>query len=195
MGPPCAWPASLSALFTEANVDATDYDEGELCGPYNALLDFYFPWEEGWNVVPEFRRPRNGDTLDFITSFLVTRQKVPFLFLEVKPASHVEAAASRAAADDHMRDIFLALSEAQVPTLHGFSALGSRLCHYSLNTATGELSPHQIPKDPRFLTDTAPAAAWNLDILRDEGDMYFQNTVCQIKRDLDQHTLMGTFRQ
>lgn len=185
MGPPCAWPASLSALFTEANWTPFDNDASELCGPYNAFLDFYFPWEEGWNVVPQFRRPRRGDSLDLITVFLVTRQQAPFLFLEVKPASHVEGAASRAAADDHMRDVFLALAEARVPILHGFSALGSRLRHYSLNTQTGELSPHQIPKDPRFLTDTAPATAWSLDILCDEGVNHFQITVDQIKRDVE----------
>lgn len=191
--PPCAWPAKLSALFAERNWSpCKDHDESDLCGPYNALLDFYFPWEEGWNVVPQFRRPRQRDTLDFITVFLVTRQHVPCLFLEIKPASHVNGAASRAAADDHMRDIFLDMAEARVHTLHGFSALGSRLCHYSLNTATGELSPHRIPKDPRFLTDTAPATGWNLDILCDEGEKYFQTTVGRIKRDLD---LMGTSRQ
>ena len=179
---PCAWPASLSTLFNEAN--AADQDESELCGPYNALLDFYFPWEGGWNIVPQFRRPRKPDTLDFITLFIVTRQKIPFLFLEIKSAGCIQYSGSRAAADDHMRDAFIDLAHVEVPTLHGFSAMGSKLCHYSLNTATCELIPHQIPRDPRFIKDTAPAAAWNLDILCDEGVKQFSDTVGQIKRDL-----------
>lgn len=180
---PCVWPASLSALFNEAN--AADQDESELCGPYNALLDFCFPWEEGWNIVPQFRRPRKRGTLDFITLFLVTRQKLPCLFLEIKSEGCIHNLGSRAAADDHMREVFMALSPVQVPILHGFSAMGSRLRHYSLNTATCELIPHQVPRDPRFIKDTAPAASWNLNILCDEGVNEFSDTVGQIKRDLE----------
>ena len=174
------WPTSILALFKAVNWHSSD--ASELYGPYNALLDFLFPWEGGWNVVPQFRQPRNRDTLDFVTVFLVTRQKVPVFFLEIKPASHLNSNASRAAADEHMRDVFLALAEAQVPTLHGFSALGPWLCHYRLNTATGELSPHQIPSNPRFLTDTAPAAAWCFDILHDKGHTLIQDVADQVKR-------------
>ena len=134
--------------------------------------------------MPQFRRPRKRDTSDFITVFLVTCQKHPFLFLEVKPASHVEGAASRAAANDHTRDMFLDLAEARFHTLHGFSALGFRQYLYLLNTATGELSLHQIPRDPHFLKDTAPATDWSLDILCNEGKEHFQTVVIQIKSDL-----------
>ena len=43
MGPPSAWPASLSALFTEANLASTIYDESELCGPYIAPSRLLLP--------------------------------------------------------------------------------------------------------------------------------------------------------
>ena len=174
------WPARILALFEAVNWASSD--ASELYGPYNALLDFCFPWEAGWNVVPQFRQPRKRDTLDFTMMFLVTFRKTPVFFLEVNPASHLHGMGSRAAADEQMRDAFLTLdSQVQLPIFHGFSALGCSLSHYKLETETGELTPYQIARSPRFLTDTAPTAAWSLDILHDKGHMAFQDVVDQVK--------------
>lgn len=175
------WPARILALFEAA--DWASADESELYGPYNALLDFCFPWEEDWNVAPHLRQPRRSDTLDDSAMiFLVALQKVPVFFLDVKPASHLHHAANRAAADEQMRDTFRALySQAHIPSLHGFSELGSSLSHYKLETETGELTPHQIARSPQCIVDTAPAAAWSLDILHDKGSMVFQGIVNQVK--------------
>lgn len=174
------WPASILALFDA--LDRASDDASWLYGPYNALLDFCFPWEEGWSVVPLFRQSKTRDVSDFTMMFLVMFRKTPVFFLAVNPASHIHSIASRAAADKQMRGEFRALySQAQVPMLHGFSAVGRCLSHYTLDTVTGELTPHQIPRSLRFLTDTAPADAWSLDILDDKGSMVFQDIIGQIK--------------
>ena len=52
----------LIALF-EA-VDWESPDESELYGPFNALLDFYFPWEAGWNVVPRRVKSTQGSSAE-----------------------------------------------------------------------------------------------------------------------------------
>lgn len=120
---PRMWPAGIVALFDA--LDRASDDASELYGPYNALLDFCFPWEEGWSVVPQFRQTKTRDVLDFTMMFVVMFRKTPVFFLEVNPASHICSMASRAAADKQMRDEFRALwSQAHVPMLHGFSAVG-----------------------------------------------------------------------
>lgn len=140
------WPSTLLTLFEAVKWDSGD--ENDLLGPYNALLDFCFPWEEGWIVVPQFRRPSKIGTLDFVSVFVVFHQKTPRFFLEIKPACHSDSIASRAAADEQMRDMSVLLSGAQTPMLHGVSALGPRMSQYKLDTSTCELSPYQIPRHP-----------------------------------------------
>lgn len=174
-------PARIIALFDA--IDDTKSDETELYGPYNALLDFCFPWEEGWNVVPQYRQPRNRDTIDFTTVFLVARRKIPVFFMDIKPAAHVRNLSTRASADEQMRDRFAVLEEfVQTPRLHAFSALGSRLAHFDLICDDMELTPSEIPRNPRRITDTAPASLWNIDVLTETGFAQFMDVVADVKQ-------------
>ena len=173
-------PSKIVALF-EA-VDAFTSDETEIYGPYNALLDFCFPWEEGWNVIPQFRQPRKRDTIDFTTVFVVSRQQVPVLFLDAKPGFHICNCGARASADEQMRDLFFVLGEDVVTArLHAFSALGNQLSHYKLVCENMELTPHEVPRSPRHVTDTAPASSWNIDILTEDGFACLMEIVADVK--------------
>ena len=101
------WPAKITRLLTVAAWDSPD--ECGFYGAYNALLDFCFPWEDGWNIVPQIRQ--SSKSANVKTVFVITRGKDPFLFLEVNPADDINSKASRAAADSSMRDMFMALAE------------------------------------------------------------------------------------
>ncbi len=170
------WPPKILALFDAANWDSSD--ESELFGPYNALLDFCFPWEEGWSIAPQYSQPTKGDDTHFTTVFLVARKKVPVFILQIKPASHIHHTASREAADKQMREILIGLlSAVQLPTLHGFSALGSRLSHYKPNTSTSELSPKGTFREP----ECTPAHAWCMNVLQDEGERQFRGITQDVK--------------
>ena len=161
-------PPKILALFDA--VDTLSTDETELYGPYNAFLDFCFPWEEGWNVVPHYRQPRKRDTIDFTTVFLVVRHKIPVLFVEIKPASHLQNLGTRASADEQMRDRFAVIQELVLtPRLHAFSALGNKLAHYKLMAGDLELIPNEIPRNRRYVTDTAPKSLWNIDVLTEDS--------------------------
>lgn len=174
-------PPKIAALF-EAVEDAT-LDETELYGPYNALLDFCFPWEEGWNVVPQYCQPRRWKTTDATTVFLVKNQKVPVFFLQVKPAAHLQNLATRASADKQMRERFAELQElVQTPKLHAFSALGSKFAHYKFTSKDMELSPAETPRNACYLTDTAPMNSWDADLLTQDGLSLFMNVVSDVKQ-------------
>lgn len=174
-------PPKILALFDA--VDTLSTDQTELYGPYNAFLDFCFPWEEGWNVVPQYRQPRKRDTIDFTTVFLVARHKIPVFFVEIKPASHLQNLGTRASADEQMRDRFAVLQELILtPRLHAFSALGNKLAHYKLIAGDLELIPNEIPRNHRYVTDTAPKSLWDIDVLTEDGFARFMDVVADVKQ-------------
>lgn len=169
------WPSKLIALFDA--VDWESSDESELYGPFNALLDFYFPWEAGWNVVPHRVKPTQGSSAESEFVLLVAREQSPVLILQVKSASHIDDPGSRVAADQLMRQTLRALqSESGWPCLYGFSMLGPRLYHYELSTSSGTLNPQRNLRNAKDPTDSAPAHCWRHDsnILQDMGRSYFR---------------------
>jgi hypothetical protein len=66
-----------------------------------------------------------------------------------------------------------------LPTLHAVSALGTRLCFYSVNLQETDLviMPQAIPRDPIKVTDTAPAGRWALDVLEPAGEVRFREVI------------------
>jgi hypothetical protein len=172
------WPEKIIDLFSA--VDWESNDESELYGPYNALLDFCFPWEEGWNIVPQ---PKKRETIDFTTIYSIEKKKIPIFFLEIKPLHHIFNIATREAADEQMRDRFVSLLPLIVtPKLHGISALGKKLSHYCLDKTTRELQPIGIQRDPQYIIDTAPSERWDIDILDADGCNRFNEIVGTVKQ-------------
>lgn len=174
------WPPKIISLF-EA-VDFQSNDETQWYGPFNALLDFCFPWENDWNIVPQYRQPKKKETIDFTTIYIVEKKRIPVFFMEIKPLDHIENISTRSSADEQMRDRFASLLPLiKTDILHGISALGIKLSHYYLDKETLKIEPPGIIKDPSIIKDIAPAIRWNIEILKDDGYEKFMDIVKQIK--------------
>lgn len=82
-----------------------------------------------------------------------------------------------------MRDRFAVLQELILtPRLHAFSALGNKLAHYKLIAGDLELIPNEIPRNRRYMTDTAPKSLWNIDVLTEDGFARFMDVVADVKQ-------------
>jgi hypothetical protein len=67
-----------------------------------------------------------------------------------------------------------------VPTFHGISAFGTRLCFYTCDQATRRITPGKIPRNDDFITDVAPIERWDCDILGEEGEARFRTIVAEV---------------
>ena len=63
------------------------------------------------------------------------------------------------------------------------SALGTKLCFYSLNATDGgaEIEPEEIPRHSTRLNDTAPADCWDCDLLDPAGEKPLREVVHKVK--------------
>ena len=102
-------------------------------------------------------------------------------FVEVKTALTITVLSSRADADDQMRERLRQLYDQSLSELHGISALGTKLCFYSLNKSLESLTPLAIPRNETYINDTAPVDRWNSDILTDNGYNRFMGVCDDVK--------------
>ncbi|KAG2114983.1 hypothetical protein BD769DRAFT_1610467 [Suillus cothurnatus] len=132
-----------------------------------SLFDAITP---GYTVHPQY--PVGRDTIHFVITFALTTKASPVFSVEVKPPSHITTASKRKAADEQMRSRFPELrDQIRIPTLHGMSAMGSMVCFYEMETATGQISPDD--------TD------WNLDIMTPVGWQKLMAVIFHIKTMVD----------
>jgi len=175
------WPEHIQEQFATVTAFG-EVDETEYYGPYNGLLFELFPPLEHFMIVPQFKRPRYPQYIDFSTIFIVQREKRPVFFIEIKPSGHIRKVSERISADQQMRERFDAFfDEVNIKTLYGISALGTKICVYAYETETGKLTPEDIERDPKYVTDRAPANRWNLDILEPEGEQRMKEIVAHVK--------------
>ncbi|KAF8429911.1 hypothetical protein BGX38DRAFT_1232645 [Terfezia claveryi] len=133
-------------------------------------------------IVPQYKRPEESKSVDFATTFLVSHNEHPIFFLEVKASDHINHISTRGDADKQMRERFKKVfDEVKVDILYGVSAIGTRFCVYQVNAASGYIEPEAIPEDPIRVTDTAPAARWDLDVMTVEGRKRLLEVVGHIK--------------
>ncbi|KAI5799187.1 hypothetical protein DFH27DRAFT_87171, partial [Peziza echinospora] len=120
--------------------------------------------EVGW------RKGRIRMSVDFTTIFIVRRDRHFVLFLEIKATNHISNILTRESADQQMNDRFKGLfDDVKIPRLYGISALGSKICIYTLDRDTGDFMPQEIPTSRGRITDTAPADRWSFDIVTPGG--------------------------
>lgn len=103
--------------------------------------------------------------LDFVVYFRVDLHRIPVFFVEVKTALTITILSARADADDQMRQRLRQLYDQSLSELRGISALGTKLCFYSLDKSLESLTPLAIPRNEAYINDTAPVARWDSDIL------------------------------
>ncbi|KIJ24786.1 hypothetical protein M422DRAFT_39007 [Sphaerobolus stellatus SS14] len=175
------WPEYIQEQFATVTPFG-EVDETEYYGPYNGLLFELFPSPEHFMIVPQYKRPRYPQSADFSTIFTVQHRKQPVFFIEIKPSGHIRKLSERVSADQQMRERFDALSdEVNIPTLYGVSVLGTKLCVYTYETETSKLTPGEIERDPKYVTDRAPAGRWNLDIMESGGEQRMREIVAHVK--------------
>lgn len=104
------------------------------------------------------------------------------MFVEIKPLCKISLSSARADAHDQMCDRFRAyLQAATPPTLIGLSAFGHMVCPYELTTATGDVTPKELPLFLNYVTDIAPQERWDLDLMTDEGRNQLVAIIEQVK--------------
>jgi hypothetical protein len=80
-----AWDHLILKSF--AKVDPNETVEAYWYGPYNMLLNYFFPFVEDYEVAPQFILPPYK-AIGFMTMYLVSVGSHPIFFLKVKPTDY-----------------------------------------------------------------------------------------------------------
>ena len=182
------WPAHITSKF-DTTGPGGDYDESTYYSPYNALLNYLFPSEEDFMIIPQFKRPQQAKSIDFTTVFIIERGKKPVFFMEIEPAGHLHQPSSRRYADNQVReraDDFIA-DGLGIKTVYGVSAIGTRMCLYQLSQETREIEPPAINNQLHRSIDTVPEKWWSLDVLSPEGEKRLREVVAHVKMMCAEH--------
>ena len=122
---------------------------------------------------------------DLVATFGVEAGDSLVLFVEIKPPTHLKYPSTRAAADAEMRSRFADLyDECRFPRLYGVSAMGKKICIYSLDLKDerSKIQPEQLSDSSNPLFESAPVSRWDLDITTEEGYKTFMKVVDDIKQ-------------
>ena len=108
--------------------------------------------------------------MDYVVLFEIFLEKKPVFVLELKAPSTIEFISTCAEADEQIRTRLGDLAGRRpLPTLRGVSAIGTKLCFYTIDKATVEMTPKQIARHPTRVNDIAPAHRWDVTSLRQEA--------------------------
>ena len=179
------WSETISKQFQL--VDRSTTDESEYYGPYTTLLTDLFPHVDDFQVAPRFSEgPISPSSVDSTIIYVVTKQKVPVFFIEVRPYIHLQNPGQRGDADAQMRrmfrDLVFGVLPLAIPKLYGVSAMGTCLSIYEYTKATRILLPHAITPDPNIIiNDVAPQERWNYELLEASGEEKFKAIVAEVK--------------
>jgi hypothetical protein len=175
------WPEKIVRQFqaVPSNPKQCDFH-----GPYNKLLYTFFPPDSDFTVVPQYLQPSFRDAADLIVCFEVHLKNLPVLIVELKDPSAILRKSARGEADDQIRrrigDI---VQDCPLPTLHAISALGTRLCFYSMDTIDApdeDILPLQIARHPTRVNDYAPAVRWEYDVMEERGEAKLRAVIQEV---------------
>ncbi|KAI0256055.1 hypothetical protein BJV78DRAFT_1168886 [Lactifluus subvellereus] len=174
------WPQWLVNSFLSANQPQYVTDESVFYGPYTRLLSHLFGIEAPFEISYDI--PQTTHESFNVIAFLVTLDKCPVFFIEVKPPASLSLDAKRRQADDRMRDHFRDLHlrhSLLTPRLPGISAFGTHMAFYEYVVAENRVTPRAITPDPHY--DVAPVERWNYNILDGEGINRMHQVVQDVK--------------
>ena len=174
------WPQYILNCF--ATVPDASAQESDYYGPYDALLNYLFPPSEGYMVSPQHKEPNRYDSVDMTIVYLIQRRRHVVFFLEIKVGGDIDHISARAKADEQVRQRYAEVFESAAPTLHGASALGTRLCFYRLDRESREITPAPNEGNPRYVVDTAPRDRWCHDIMEPAGEQELLSVASEVKR-------------
>jgi hypothetical protein len=172
------WPENIHRSFKVCGGE-----ESMFFGPLTRLMYTLFPLDGPYEFMPLFKNWYQ-DSSDLIPVLVVTVNRHPVFFIDIKPLASLLDGSKREEADEQMRRRFSDLSqELTIPTLHGVSAFGSRrLSFYEYDAATSNLQPEQVPRTHGSVpADVAPISRWDYDVLEPEGANRLKDVVKKVK--------------
>jgi len=136
------WPDKVLRQFQTTPPDSNL--ENAFHGAYNKLL---YTADADFIVVPQYLKPDSSKSSDYIVTFEIFLVNRPVFILELKMSIDLTKKSSRQAADEQIRERLGDLVDrCPIPTLHAVSAIGTRLCFYTLNQGpNAEIVPLNIP--------------------------------------------------
>ncbi|KAJ3507673.1 hypothetical protein NLJ89_g6174 [Agrocybe chaxingu] len=162
------WPTKVLRQF---ELVPPNPEESDLYGAYNKLLNFYFPPDSDFSVFPRYLKAGWKEPADYVFFFEILLENKPVFVLELKAPSAIKFLSTRSGADAQIRTRLGDLADhCPLATLHGVSSIGTKLCFYTIDKATMEVTPEQLMPHPNRVTDIAPANRWDCDILEPEGE-------------------------
>lgn len=175
------WPEKIVRQFQAVPPSPKQSD---FHGPYNKLLNTFFPPDSDFTVVPQYLKPLYRDSADFIFCFEIYLKNLPVFIVELKDPSAILKISTRGEADDQIRRRMGDLAEdCPLPTLHAMSALGTRLCFYRLDTtdlANSGILPLPIARHPTRVNDYAPAELWEYDVMEERGEEKLRTVIQEV---------------
>ena len=135
-------------------------------------------------MVPQYLKAASRDSTDFIVCFEIRLENRPVLIVELKDPAAIQHISTRAEADDQIRRRIVDIAEdCPLDRMHAVSALGTKLCFYSLDVKTrgARIEPPRIERDPETVNDYAPAERWNSDVLEASGEDKLLAVIDEVK--------------
>lgn len=156
--------------------------ENDYYAPYNKLLNYVFPPDTDFTVVPQsYPVPESRDSIDFVIEYLIEIQNRPVLILEIKSPNSIKFLSKRQEADNQIRRRLRDIVDlCPLERLYGVSAFGTDICIYNIDK-NYEIIPERIPEDRKKIIDTAPRGQWSIDILTQEGSSMLEDIFSYIK--------------
>ena len=97
---------------------------------------------------------------------------------------HLDGFSTRGKTDFEMRERLFSLVDRnliQIPKSYVISAMGTHLAIYEYSKETNQLTPRTIARDPKYVTDVAPADRWTYELLELAGEAKVKELVASIK--------------
>ncbi len=199
--PTMTWPDPILRQFQSVRPNPA---ENDFHGPYNMLLNYPFPIDSPYAVVPQYLQPGSRDSSDQIMTFEITLANQPGFILALKNPEALRFVSSRGEADDQIRRRISDLccksccslnfieyissnytAYCPIPRLHAVSAVETRLCFYQRDATDkeAEIDPLAISRHPARVNDTTPEKRWDYEVLDAEGEEKFRSIVEEIKEE------------
>ncbi|KAK0243225.1 hypothetical protein EDD85DRAFT_878153, partial [Armillaria nabsnona] len=179
------WPDPILRPFQSVRPNPA---ENDLHGPYNKLLNYLFPIDSPYAVVPQYLQPGSRDSSDRILTFEITlaNQLVFILALKNPEALRLSHRVVRLTTKSGgALAIDVVSPYCPIPRLHAVCAIETRLCFYQRDTTDEEAEIEQlaISRHPTRVSDTAPEKRWDYDVLDAEGEEKFRSIVEEVKEE------------
>ena len=114
--------------------------------------------------------------------YIVRADGCPVFFIEINPFAHLNSISTRATADEHMRQRFADLKEdLKIGRLYGISCMGPQFGVWSMDSHTGEVSPHPVQRSTTHIIDAAPRTLWTHYVLEPSGHQRLESVARNVR--------------